>query len=452
VRLCSSASRSPRSAIAWCIATAVCLAALTGGVAVADTVSTDFESFALGTVNGQGGWKSAPPGDHANVPANSPNGEYDQRVVADSGFSPAPPGAFGQRSLRMSNAYTSGEYTYQTYSTPVTAPAGEKQANTEYTAEFSFISTTPTARQPGLAMSVSPDSYEGSRMFWVSLTDTAAGIEVTASDTPEKDGEFVDYQVAVLDRSVPHTIRFWIKTNPGEDNDLVRMFIDNRDVGQCFTTWENYYRTASEQSPPPNRNTPATINSLQFRLGGASVPALAGAGFLFDNVTTTTANGPGPRGCDIDVDKDADTSTVTAGGLAGYQITVHNRGRTVARHIRACDRIPRHTTFVRAGRKLQRIGRRRCLSIASLAPGRSVGFHVTLRVNATAAESTLTNIADVTPITPEQAAAVLEELIQSAAAPGGLPGRPGAAKALKRAKARIRVLAEARRGPPRFTG
>ena len=90
-------------------------------------------------------------------------------------------------------------------------------------------------------------------MSWVGLEDTPDGIRVTASDAPEVDGKFVDYDLALLDRAVPHTIRFWIKVNPGPDNDLVRIAIDNRDVGQCFTTWENYYRTAPEQAPPPNR-------------------------------------------------------------------------------------------------------------------------------------------------------------------------------------------------------
>ena len=98
------------------------------------------------------------------------------------------------------------------------------------------------------------------------------------------------------------------------------------DLGQCFTTWENYYRTAPEQAPPPNRNTPATINSLQFRSSVPGPPALAGAGYLFDNVSITPSNGPGPPGCDDVVDKEADATTVRAGGLIGYRITARNRG------------------------------------------------------------------------------------------------------------------------------
>ena len=52
------------------LATAVSMALLACGVAVADTVTTDFDRSTLGTVNGQDGWKSAVPG---NIPS-LPNG------------------------------------------------------------------------------------------------------------------------------------------------------------------------------------------------------------------------------------------------------------------------------------------------------------------------------------------------------------------------------------------
>ena len=159
-----------------------------------------------------------------------------------------------------------------------------------FIAQFSFMSKTP-AYQPGLFLSVSPDSGEGSRMSWVGLEDTPDGIRVSAADTPEVDGKFVYYDLALLDRTNPHTIRFWIEVNPGPDNDLVRIAIDNRDAGQCFTTWENYYRTAPEQAPPPNANTPADINSLQFRSSVPGFSGPAGGGYLFDNVSITPQNG-----------------------------------------------------------------------------------------------------------------------------------------------------------------
>ena len=177
----------------------------------------------------------------------------------------------------------------------------------------------------------------------------------------------------------------------------MRISVDGQDLGQCFTTWENYYRTAPEQAPPPNRNTPATINSLQFRSSVPGPPALLGGGYLFDNVSITPSNGPGPPGCDVPIEKTADSPTVTAGGRAGYRLTVRNRGRLAARNLRACDQIPRQMTFVSADRRLSRIGRKRCLTIPRLRPGQRVSFHLVLRVNANAPQGRVTNTGEVTP-------------------------------------------------------
>jgi uncharacterized repeat protein (TIGR01451 family) len=420
-------------------AAAVSMALLACGVAAADSVTTDFESFTFSTVNGQQGWKSAPPGAILPCIPLPTGGQIDQGVFPTPLLGPLAPAAFEQRSLRMSNACSSTAFYDQTYSAPVADPAGENQANTEYSARFSFISKIPGSEQPGLNVSVSPDSNEGSRMSYVGLRDTEAGIRVTVFDTPEVDGEFVAYDAGVLDREVPHTIRFWIKVNPGPDNDLVRIFIDGRDLGQCFTTWENYYRTAPEQAPPPNVNTPASINSLQFRSSVPGPDFLAGGGYLFDNVTVTTANGPGPAGCDLVIDKEADARTVSAGGLAGYRITVRNRGRAVARNVRVCDRIPRGMTFVGANRTLSRLGRQRCLVIPLLRPGQRVSFDLVLQVDGDA-QGTVANIADITPGAGSPAA-------PAADVPAGVAVDP---KATARARATVKVLTQAgqRRLPP----
>ena len=315
----------PRPATVGLLAALVIVALLASGVAVAGTVATDFESFNLGTVNGQDGWKSDVPGDIPSLP----NG-YDQAVVANTG---APP-SFGAQSLRISNAYGTApdtfppEFEHQTYSKPTDA-AGESLANTEYTAQFSFISVHPNSQQPGLRISVSPDNGHGGRMSYIGLDDLADGIHVTFFDTPNPDGDFMGYDLGTLPRNVPHTIRFWMKLNPGPDNDLVRIFIDGRDVGQCFTTWENYYREV-EKNPVP------ISDRLLFLSGNrdGDRPSLLGGGYLFDNVTTTTANGAGPPGCDTPIVKDADSATVSAGGRVGYRITVRNRGRLAARNLR----------------------------------------------------------------------------------------------------------------------
>ena len=435
---------------------------LVSGVAAASITLFEPLLFHLGSVNGQmgvgpGPWKSSPPGTINCVdwpvatPPTTHTGQYDQAVVASTPAPSGNPPGFGFQSLRISNACASGEFSNQTYSPQEPLPVGEARLNKVFIAEFSVMSKT-SAHQPGLFLSVSPDSGEGSRMSWVGLEDTEEGIRVSVNDTPDVDGKFVAHPGPLLDRTSPHEIRFWIKVNQGPDNDLVRISVDGRDLGQCFTTWENYYRTAPEQAPPPNRNTPATINSLQFRSSVPGPPALLGNGYLFDNVSITPSDGPGPPGCDVPIEKTADSPTVTAGGRAGFRLTVRNRGRLAARNLRACDQIPRQMTFVSADRRLSRIGRKRCLTIPRLQPGQRVSFHVVLRVNANAPQGRATNTGEVTPppvTTPSPGPG-------SPASPGGPPAVITTPKAIAKAKAVVKIVkrapAQRPRGRPKFTG
>ena len=387
------------------LAAAVSMVLLVSGVATASITLFEEPLFHAGrSVNGQSGvggfpWKSAPPDTIPSCDPNPTNGQYDQEVVRNG---LAPSVGFGVQSLRMSNACASGEFFYQTYSPREPVQVGEERINKVFMAQFSFMAKTPDY-QPGLFLSVSPDSGEGSRMSWVGLEDTPAGIEVSAADTPEVDGEFVSYpDLALLDRTRPHTIRFWIEVRRGPDNDRVRIAIDNRDVGQCFTTWENYYRTAPEQAPPPNVNTPADINSLQFRSSVPGPPALAtSGGYLFDNVSITPSNGPGPPGCsgggevpppDVDIDKETQTQFALPGDLVTYRIAVRNRGDAPVRSLRACDQVPRALRFVRARTRLQRTaGRRLCLTIRLLRPGHRRTFRATFRVRANVTADAISN-------------------------------------------------------------
>jgi uncharacterized repeat protein (TIGR01451 family) len=408
------------------LATAVTMALLACGVALADTFTTDFESFNLGTVDGQDGWTSAVPGDIPGLPLG-----YDQRVVLTSAFSGVP-GAFGSQSLRHSNAFNepTGEFFFQTFSERTAVAAGEDLPNTEYIAEFSFISTKPNAQQPGLTMRISPDSGVGARMSFIGLQDTEGGIALNFFDT-DANGQFVHHPLGTVRRDVVHRIKFWIKLNPGPDNDLVRMYIDGLDVGQCFTTWENFYPRVPEPVP--------AINSLQFRSSGGDVPGLAGGGYLFDNVTVTTANGAGPPDCsgggegppdDIVIDKTTQTRVARPGDLITYRITVRNRGDAAVRGLRGCDRAPRTLRFVRATRRLHRAtGRRLCLALRLLRPGERKTFRATFRLHPLVTANTVTNGASVD--TPTESA-------PSPVPPDG-PANVSRRRRLDRDPARIRV-------------
>ena len=159
------------------LAAAVSMVLLVSGVATASITLFESTLFHLGSVNGQSGvgpgaWKSAPLGAIPSCNPNPTRGQYDQEVVANTVAPTGEPPGFGSQSLRMSNACASGEFFYQTYSPREPVQVGEARLNKVFIAEFAFMSKT-RAYQPGLFLSVSPDSGEGSRMSWVGLQDTA---------------------------------------------------------------------------------------------------------------------------------------------------------------------------------------------------------------------------------------------------------------------------------------
>jgi uncharacterized repeat protein (TIGR01451 family) len=328
----------------------------------------------------------------------------------------------------MSNACGTGDFTEQTYSKPNTEPAGEKEANKEFVAQFSFV-TTKTTPQPGLDLNVSPTDAGGARLSWVGLIETEEGTQVAVSECCE-----ITPVGEPLKRGVPHTIKLWMKVNPGPDNDFVRLSIDGHDVGQCFGSWENYYRSLPEEPKP--------VDQLIFR-SALTVPSVLGQGYLFDNVSSTTGNRPDPPSCEMPIEKQADKRTVHRGGTVGYRITVHNRGSITAHDYRVCDHIPQGMTFVSADRKLVRSGPRRCLVITSLAPGRHFTFHVVLRADANAAPGAVDNITEETPGPPPGTPPL------PPAAAAGLPSKSGVASAVeKKAKATVKVVAKGTTHPP----
>src|SRR5258708_21459884 len=137
--------------------------------AFADTYSTNFESCALGTINVQDGWSSL-----GSIGAGC--AVYDHAV--DSSF--GTPG-FGSQSLRISNAVVSGCFGDQTFSKSLTDEVGEVDAvnggfsggtrQRHFESQFDLASATPSAQQPGLYMSVSPDRGDGARMSYLRFED-----------------------------------------------------------------------------------------------------------------------------------------------------------------------------------------------------------------------------------------------------------------------------------------
>lgn len=279
------------SVIVLAVAGIIAGAALFSQTARADSTSTDFETFSTGTVHTQDGWTSAGA-------AGSGCAVYDHAVTSNSyGFA-----SFGTKVLRISNAVTSGCFGDQTFSKSLVNEAGEVDSTSglmsggtrqpHFEAQFDFASTQST-QQPGLFVSVSPDRGDGSRMSYLGFSDEVGGIDVIFYDTPgtSNPANFSPTTVATgLSRTVTHTAKFVIDYVDGPSNDVVKIYIDGVLV-HTGTTWENYFRFDSEASA---EQTPRTTDSLIFRTGGTAVPATAGNGFIFDNLSLMSGPTPPP--------------------------------------------------------------------------------------------------------------------------------------------------------------
>ena len=141
-------------------------------------------------------------------------------------------------------------------------------------------------------------------------------VPVSATDSPTgQDGDLVPHPLALLDPAKPHAIKVWMKLDPG--NDKTSPSLDRWYAGQ-----------ASRRGRTTTPNGSPAIREHERPAVRAALAGLSGydASYLFDNVNVTTSNGAGPPGCDEELDKKADARTVPAGGLAGYQLTVRNRG------------------------------------------------------------------------------------------------------------------------------
>lgn len=249
----------------------------------ADTVSVNFENppYLTGPINGQDGWK-------ALGSVGSGCAVYDQEVFAHILYP-----VFGSQSFRISDAVTSGCFGDQAFAKPLTDAVGEVDATAgsftegtrqaHFEMQFDIASAVPTAQQPGLHVSVSPDRGDGSRMSYLRFEDGEAGIDVFFYDVQgtSDPANFVQTQIGTgLGRTIPHTVKLTLDTLGGPSNDVVKVYIDGLLV-HTGTSWENYYRYDSEASA---EQSPRIVKSVIFRSSGTAVPGDAGNGFLFDNL------------------------------------------------------------------------------------------------------------------------------------------------------------------------
>ena len=285
----------------------VALAAFSLATALADSNSINFEppTYTLGSPNGQDGWVALGSAGAGCAP-------YDHKIDSAPAF--GAPASFGSQSLRVSNAVTSGCFGDQTFSKPLANEAGEPGAlsggmstgprQSFYSAEWTFVSTKPTAEQPGLSVVLSPDRGDGARMNWIQLADTPAGIDVNFFDYRDnspfgspsnqtagcdvEDDFFFTAVATGLDRSVPHTVKVVMQFVAGPRNDVVQVYVDGA-LAHTGTSWEDYFRWCEAT------NESRTVDSTLFRTGGDPAPGTNGFGFLFDGLKQASGNAPASK-------------------------------------------------------------------------------------------------------------------------------------------------------------
>ena len=263
-------------------------------VAQADTSGTLFEQpffTSTSALNGQDGWLNT--------------GGYDAAIVSNSGSAAD---AFGQQSLRISNARTSGAFGDQTFSSPLTDGAGETTSVTggqaggerqpHFDTTFRFLSTTPAAEQPGLAVTISPDTGNGGRMSFLRLRTRRRGSRSTSSTCPRR-------------RPTPGT---WTSAKPrsrkrSRARPAQRPALDRfrprgeqrRGQGLRRRPTPLHRLLVGELLPPRHRERPGhpvpVVDQLMLRVSSNPAhPELDGKGFLIDDVSSRSYGGQGgPR-------------------------------------------------------------------------------------------------------------------------------------------------------------
>jgi uncharacterized repeat protein (TIGR01451 family) len=187
-------------------------------------------------------------------------------------------------------------------------------------------------------------------------------------------------------------------------------------------------------------------------LTGALLATSTGSGRVFVDLDSERAACPVTvtAGPDPIIDKNPDSPTATPGGLIGFRVTAWNRGRVTGRHLGVCDLPPRQLVFVRAGRRLKRIGKRLCLTIPRLRPSARFSFHLTFRVARNAPVGTIINDGELTPGPPNKEAPSKRPPPNSTP-PDDPPGETAADNvviARTRARLLIRATRLLRRPPP----
>ncbi|MDQ8155399.1 MAG: hypothetical protein P3B98_12125 [Gemmatimonadota bacterium] len=265
-----------------------------------------FESFTPGAINGQFDWQSM--GGVGNAPPPGTCAVYDHEISNASALIAGIDATefLGARSLRLSNAVTSGCYGDQTFSYRTANVAGESSArwgtaefalpgarlDNHFEAEWTVMSVVPFAQQPGLEVVASPARGDDQRMGWLQVADLADGLAISVArwvDAGSLSGATIAPTIIAsgLDRRAPHVIKLTMDFVDGPDNDVVRVWVDGT-LRNAGPSWERYYALKGIAPPAVNRLMFRTGSDALRGLPGTAAPATRGLGLAFDNLRQST--------------------------------------------------------------------------------------------------------------------------------------------------------------------
>ncbi len=267
----------------------------TCAVGLSTTASADtsdnggFEGFALGNPVGQFGWTANDIGGY--------NAAHFDLEIADPS-SVWTGGELGVRALRMSNGVTSGGFGNQLQTPSLADEAGEAAAvnngksggtrQSRFSGSFTFASATKTY-QPNLAMSMSPDRGDGTRMSYFRVSDEPDGLQAMVGylDETLPVPAFVYTVLASgLSRDEVHTLSYSLDLVDGLNNDVLWVSVG----GECGSwstsgSWEEYHRNYGGGDTQ-------TVDSVLFRLAGDPFSDNLNGGFYFDNFQFASSTVP----------------------------------------------------------------------------------------------------------------------------------------------------------------
>ena len=122
-------------------------------------------------------------------------------------------------------------------------------------------------------------------MSYLRFEDQTTGVHVFFDEA--RGATFKETDIATLTRGTPHTVAFSIDFTAASSKQ-VTIRIDGT-VKAVGSTWASYYQTVEHNPASP-------IKTMLFRAGGTAASAVAGQGYLIDNLTyASTARQPTHR-------------------------------------------------------------------------------------------------------------------------------------------------------------